>query len=78
MQYVVRLLYHRDRWVCYFAGRSQPNSGFSHTQKKRNGGRNHGGVPGRSYCINSATLRFVPYEKMASKGYGYLLEIFQE
>ena len=35
MQHVVRLLYHRDRWVCYFAGRSQSRSGFSHAQKKR-------------------------------------------
>ena len=46
MQHVGRLLYHRDRWVGYFAGRSQSRSGFSHTQK-RNGGRSHGGVPGR-------------------------------
>ena len=30
------------------------------------------------YCINSAALRFVPYEKMASEGYGYLLDLFDE
>ena len=29
-------------------------------------------------CINSASLRFVPYEKMQSEGYGYLLDLFKE
>ena len=32
---------------------------------------------GVRYCINSASLRFVPYEKMESEGYGYLLDIFE-
>mgnify|MGYP002131342527 CR=1 FL=1 len=27
---------------------------------------------GVRYCINSAALRFVPYEKMETEGYGYL------
>lgn len=30
------------------------------------------------YCINSASLRFVPYTKMQSEGYGYLLDLFKE
>ena len=27
---------------------------------------------GLRYCINSASLRFIPYEKMEEEGYGYL------
>lgn len=30
------------------------------------------------YCINSASLRFVPYAKMQSEGYGYLLNLFDD
>lgn len=30
------------------------------------------------YCINSASLRFVPYAKMEAEGYGYLLPLFEE
>lgn len=33
---------------------------------------------GVRYCINSASLRFVPYAKMQSEGYGYLLDLFDE
>ena len=33
---------------------------------------------GVRYCINSASLRFVPYEKMETEGYGYLLYLFEE
>lgn len=31
---------------------------------------------GLRYCINSASLLFIPKEKMEEKGYGYLLKIF--
>lgn len=33
---------------------------------------------GVRYCINSASLRFVPYAKMEAEGYGYLLPLFEE
>ena len=33
---------------------------------------------GVRYCINSASLRFVPYAKMEEEGYGYLLYLFDE
>ena len=33
---------------------------------------------GVRYCINSAALCFVPYEKMETEGYGYLLYLFDE
>lgn len=33
---------------------------------------------GVRYCINSAALRFIPYEKMDAEGYGYLLSLFDE
>lgn len=31
---------------------------------------------GVRYCINSASLRFIPYAHMESEGYGYLMDIF--
>lgn len=33
---------------------------------------------GVRYCINSASLRFIPYAKMEAEGYGYLLYLFEE
>ena len=32
---------------------------------------------GVRYCINSASLRFIPYEKMEQEGYGELLNLFE-
>ena len=31
---------------------------------------------GLRYCINSASLRFIPYEDMEKEGYGYLIPAF--
>ena len=32
---------------------------------------------GVRYCINSASLRFIPYDEMEAEGYGYLMDIFE-
>ena len=32
---------------------------------------------GIRYCINSASLHFIPYEEMEAEGYGYLLGLFE-
>lgn len=32
---------------------------------------------GLRYCINSASIRFIPYKDMEKEGYGYLLNLFQ-
>ena len=32
---------------------------------------------GVRYCINSASLRFIPYAHMEAEGYGYLLDLFE-
>ena len=33
---------------------------------------------GVRYCINSASLRFIPYAKMEAEGYGYLLDLLEK
>lgn len=33
---------------------------------------------GLRYCINGASLKFIPYDEMEEEGYGYLLALFSE
>ena len=33
---------------------------------------------GLRYCINSASLQFIPKEEMEAKGYGYLLPLVEK
>lgn len=33
---------------------------------------------GLRYCINSASIRFIPYKDMEAKGYGFLMQIFDK
>lgn len=36
------------------------------------------GVSGLRYCINSASLRFIPIEQMEEEGYGKYLSLFED
>jgi len=31
---------------------------------------------GLRYCINSAAVRFIPFDKLEEEGYGYLRQLF--
>lgn len=59
--------------------------GMSRTEVRSRAGDSHLGhvftgdresPNGVRYCINGASLRFIPYEEMEAAGYGYLLHLF--
>ena len=61
--------------------REDNSFGMKRTEVKSRAGNSHLGhvffgdresPSGRRYCINSASLRFIPYAEMEKEGYGYL------
>ena len=66
--------------------RPDSSHGMSRTEVRSTHGDSHLGhvfddgpknVGGLRYCINSASLRFIPVDELESEGYGQYLELFQ-
>ncbi len=67
--------------------KSDSTHGMMRTEVRSRAGNAHLGhvfedgpekLGGLRYCINSASLRFIPKEEMAKEGYGYLLSLINE
>lgn len=66
------------------AAREDHSHGMSRTEVRSRAGDSHLGhvfqgdsesPNGVRYCINGASLRFIPYTKMEEEGYGYLMDV---
>ena len=67
--------------------RSDQSHGMSRTEVRSTHGDSHLGhifddgpkdLGGLRYCINSASLRFIPLDELESEGYGKYLELFEK
>ncbi len=69
------LVEHKDTSHGMVRTEVRSRSGDSHLGHVFTG--DHESPNGVRYCINSASLRFIPYEQMEAEGYGYLLYLFK-
>jgi peptide-methionine (R)-S-oxide reductase len=67
--------------------RSDQSHGMNRTEVRSIHGDSHLGhifddgpkdAGGLRYCINSASLRFIPLDELESEGYGKYLELFEK
>jgi len=65
---------HKDLTLGYERVELKCKKSNSHLGHKFNDGPNNK----FRYCINSASLKFVPLDKLKSEGYGYLMYLFED